>query len=127
MKELGNPYEDMLYSVWAPHNGVRSGEDALNSRRAAVRMIPTVTGFDVASSDVRSPGYWRSNLESQVQFETAVMTVLLDGSRHPVEIGPHFTLQLPIQETAHSLGLSPDNYVYQSPLVPNRDSVDSIL
>ncbi|KAJ0424608.1 hypothetical protein BJY00DRAFT_326526 [Aspergillus carlsbadensis] len=88
---------------------------ALSDRDNLVPMISTVTGTIVSARTLCDPAYWVRNLVSQVKFSSAVRLLsrlartpprkqlgsapqTLSGIRMLVEIGPHSTLQGPLQD-----------------------------
>ncbi len=69
-----------------------------------VPFLSTVTGALVDTAELDGE-YWYRNLRETVRFEHATSTLLQDGCRAFVEIGPHPVLSLGVQETVeHVLG-----------------------
>ncbi|RAK85213.1 polyketide synthase [Aspergillus costaricaensis CBS 115574] len=91
----------------------------------SVTMISTATGGPISTNQVGTAKYWRSNLESPVQFDAAIKIILEQGSYHLIEIGPHSALQLPIKQTASVMKQS--RYTYNSALIRNQDAQLTIL
>ncbi|RAH60136.1 polyketide synthase [Aspergillus piperis CBS 112811] len=86
----------------------------------SVTMISTATGGRISTNQVGTTKYWRSNLESPVQFDAAIKIILEQGSYHLIEIGPHSALQLPIKQTA--LVMKQSRYAYSSALIRHQDA-----
>lgn len=89
MAEVGQYYEDNLSKCLG-----RKEEMATEN---VVLMYSSLTGDLLDSSTARTPGYWRTNLESPVLFRQALESLLLE-KYHLIEIGPHSALQLPIKQ-----------------------------
>ncbi|KAL6866385.1 Type I Iterative PKS [Amphichorda felina] len=117
MAAVGQMYEKLL-------EGAFSGQGrrcpSTSSRQA--RMFSTVTCVEVREEHVRTPWYWRSNLESPVRFSEGLEC--LSGA-HPdlafIEIGPHSALKMPVRQT---LGKETP---YFATLDRGRDSSVSLL
>ncbi|OJZ89749.1 hypothetical protein ASPFODRAFT_183092 [Aspergillus luchuensis CBS 106.47] len=86
----------------------------------SVTMISTATGGPISTNQVGTAKYWRSNLETPVQFDAAIKIILEQGSYHLIEIGPHSALQLPIKQTASVMKQS--RYAYSSALIRHQDA-----
>ncbi|PYH68297.1 polyketide synthase [Aspergillus vadensis CBS 113365] len=86
----------------------------------SVTMISTATGGPISTSEVGIPKYWRSNLESPVQFDAAIKIILEQGSYHLIELGPHSALQLPMKQTSSVMKQS--RYTYNSALIRHQDA-----
>jgi acyl transferase domain-containing protein len=54
-----------------------------------VQMFSSLTERLATRETVRTPAYWRANLESPVMFRQALQLMLKADSFHVVEIGPH--------------------------------------
>jgi len=69
------------------------------SRSGDVPFLSTVTGelVDTATLD---GAYWYRNLRDTVRFEQAIESLLGEGYRAFVEVGPHPVLTMAVQETA---------------------------
>ncbi|WP_344903770.1 type I polyketide synthase [Streptosporangium longisporum] len=72
-------------------------------RSVEVPFCSTVTGepIDTAGLDA---GYWYTNLRRQVRFDEAVRTLLGQGHRVFIEVGPHPVLAMGVQETMEAMG-----------------------
>lgn len=123
MVAIGPLYQRMLETHW--QDVPEESQQLHGSTRP--RMISTVTGTELNPSQYLDPCYWRKNLESTVQFESAV-TKLFDIHRHMiVEIGPHKAMELPVKETASHSGITQDEYGYQATIVRHKDSTLTML
>ncbi|RAH64472.1 type I polyketide synthase [Aspergillus aculeatinus CBS 121060] len=128
MKALGPRYEASLQRYWdkatnGHSNGLVTGD--VDGPATSVVMMSTVTGRPVTTSQVGTPTYWRTNLESPVRFDEAIKTILAKTSYHLVELGPHSALQLPIKQTASTLEQC--RYFYDSALIRHQDASLTIL
>ncbi|GLB08646.1 type I Iterative Polyketide synthase (PKS) [Aspergillus tubingensis] len=104
-------------------NGQLDGQS--DTPTPSVTMISTATGGPISTSEVGIPKYWRSNLESPVQFDAAIKIILEQGSYHLIELGPHSALQLPIKQTASVMKQC--RYTYNSALIRYQDAQLTIL
>ncbi|KAL2845826.1 hypothetical protein BJX68DRAFT_277264 [Aspergillus pseudodeflectus] len=92
-----------------------------------VPMVSTVTGDIVPATMLCDPAYWVRNMVSPVQFSSAVRLLsrlarkpprnqlgsapqTLSGIRMLVEIGPHSTLQGPLQDNLADVDAAPQNH-----------------
>ncbi|KAJ5701471.1 Acyl transferase/acyl hydrolase/lysophospholipase [Penicillium malachiteum] len=110
MKIVGSKYEALLECYWNATNGHFETSGDADNAASSVEMISTVTGEQINRDQVAVPRYWRTNLESPVRFDEAIQHILLDGSYHLVELGPHSALQLPIKQNASALEGTRYNY-----------------
>ncbi|GLA42609.1 putative PKS/NRPS-like protein biosynthetic cluster [Aspergillus niger] len=147
MKAVGPKYEALLECYWDTTNGNVSGyanghangytngnvngyangnvNDQTDNPTPSVAMITTATGSPISPSQVGTPRYWCTNLESPVQFDAAIKIILEKGSYHLTELGPHSALQLPIKQTASALKQS--HYTYDSALIRRQHAWFTIL
>ncbi|KAL4993011.1 hypothetical protein BDV10DRAFT_190367 [Aspergillus recurvatus] len=89
-------------------------------------FISSVTG-KVKSSDF-SAGYWRQNLEGQVQFAQAIQELYQQAGPHCfIELGPHSTLELPIKQSLTEAGIAATDLHYAAPVKRGLNAVDSVL
>jgi acyl transferase domain-containing protein/NADPH:quinone reductase-like Zn-dependent oxidoreductase/ubiquinone/menaquinone biosynthesis C-methylase UbiE len=84
-----------------------------------IPMISSVTGDIVIAETVRNADYWVQNLTSRVEFQAALSRLLMTsrtkprkqlgkallhlGVSHLLEIGPHNTLEGPVNETLRAV------------------------
>ena len=61
-------------------------------RKPAVPMISNVSGQFIEASDIGRAAYWRRHIRESVRFADGVRTLLSDGQRTFLEIGPTPTL-----------------------------------
>ena len=127
MKQISSRYQALLERQWNRPYAIMKGVTAstADNMTRAVTMISTVTGEEAKESEVAMSSYWRSNLESPVQFTDAIRTILQRKNYHFIELGPHSTLKLPLQQTAVSIGNS--GYLYDSALSREKDSWVTML
>ncbi|PWY81621.1 polyketide synthase [Aspergillus sclerotioniger CBS 115572] len=126
MKEIGSRYQSLLKQHWNRPYTIMKGVTASTANvTRSVTMISTVTGEEAKESEVAMSTYWRFNLESPVRFSDALWTILQRQSYHFIEIGPHSTLKLPLQQTAVSIGKS--DYLYDSAFSRGKDSWMTML
>lgn len=88
-------------------------------------LVSSVTG-ELLSSEI-GPAYWRSNLESQVQFSRAVERLSKEGDFHLIEVGPHSALELPIKQIRSKLEISSEKMPYSAAIKRNANSLESVI
>ena len=121
MEPVGATYEsliraaDVLSTVQNPR-----GNTSLKHPQSC--MLSTVLRQQVKESDVRTPAYWRHNLQSPVYFSDGLLefSALWDDFCF-VEVGPHSAMKMPILQT---LGKSTP---YFGTLRRGQDSISAIL
>ncbi|KAH8646185.1 putative polyketide synthase [Xylariales sp. PMI_506] len=88
MCEIGSVYEEMLSPHLARHH------------EPQIPFYSTVMGEKAGPGTRLTAQYWRSNLESPVQFQNAVQAFLeeMPDVAAIVEIGPHSALQGPLRQ-----------------------------
>jgi acyl transferase domain-containing protein len=106
-------------------------------------MVSSVTGNIISPNSLRDPGYWVTNLVSQVKFSPALSLLTfqsgrprrkhlgrnvqtLSGIKDFMEIGPHSTLQGPIRDVLKSMKAQ-SRLTYVPTLRRSRDAARSIL
>ncbi|KAI9164127.1 putative polyketide synthase [Paramyrothecium foliicola] len=123
MAAVGPAYDDKLAQALA----VLSEDDLLWCRSRS-EMISSVTGEQVRSEKL-PPGYWRSNLEQRVLFDTAVQLLGSEESYKDiglvVEIGPHAALSGPFKQIC--LANKFKQFSYIPSLVRNKDDAAQLL
>ncbi|KAI1150002.1 polyketide synthase [Nemania diffusa] len=118
MKIVGAQYESLLL----PFQNQCNGSVSITS---APRWISSVTGEEKVTAP--DPAYWRANLESPTLFSQAMSKILSKKGVQVIEVGPHATLKVPINQTRDSLGLSPDSVLYTHTLSRNKNDASPIL
>lgn len=78
--------------------------------------------FNTQSLSYLSASYWGSNLESPVQFHSALTNLAYTGKYHLIEIGPHSALKGPINQIKGSLQISEQDLIYSPTLVKGVDA-----
>ncbi|KUJ17704.1 polyketide synthase [Mollisia scopiformis] len=125
MKVVGSEYESLLAAT-QQLDRVDSSSPDRTVMRAHVEMISTVRKTPVGYEDTSSPAYWRANMESPVEFCSAVTDLLAEESSRFIEIGPHGALQLPVKQTITKA--NPDKQIlYLSVIYRNKDAEDCAL
>ena len=120
MVTVGKQYEGLIEDVLK-----KGSRRQLNKRQdPKVSMISSVTGTIVGQEETCAASYWRSNLESRVQFKTAIeqlapAPVAFDF----IEVGPHPVLEVPIKQTLAKI----NPIFYSSTLSRGKDGSESIL
>lgn len=124
MKALGQAYESLVEEALSHRTSVPiiPGEQSYKAH-----MVSTVTVGGIDRETVRSSSYWRRNLENVVLFNTTCQKMLQNQSLHLVEIGPHSTMKMPIEEIKSKLGLSVCNTTYTTCLVRGQNSALTLL
>ena len=118
MAHVGQFYEDLMATA------VPSTLEPLQ-RDDLPHWISTVTGKPIISNI--DCGYWRSNLESPVQFSKAIDEIARNPGVHFIEIGPHSVLGLPIKQILSASRANLDNFPYNSTLSRGNSSVQTLL
>ena len=127
MKEVGPLYESLL----GPYLQESAADNTDHeSRRPRATMYSSVgTSDDKLKSfntptDLTRAGYWRQNLESPVQFSSALENLAAAAGRqtHLIEIGPHAALRGPIDQIRTKLNLTREQLTYCSTLRRNDDA-----
>ncbi|KAK6502749.1 hypothetical protein TWF481_007796 [Arthrobotrys musiformis] len=118
MLAFGDKYEGLLRATRSL--GVSS------QVQTGATWISSVTGKAVEQNAVGS-SYWRSNLESPVEFYEAVSELTRIGAHHLIEIGPHSTLELPIKQIRAKLGVIEEKLLYSSAIIRNKNAIESVL
>ncbi|KAL9110821.1 MAG: hypothetical protein Q9227_004621 [Pyrenula ochraceoflavens] len=124
MKSLGRHYEDLLGQVF-PHHTTDPVENIEPPNQ--IQMVSTVTAEPIGREITRSPLYWRQNLESPVLFDTACRKMLQTQSLQILEMGPHSTMKMPVQEIKRQIGLADKDAPYFPTLLRGQNSVLSLL
>ncbi|KAF7558287.1 hypothetical protein G7Z17_g66 [Cylindrodendrum hubeiense] len=117
MAAVGSTYEKLLNQAWT----TSIGSTPVTAQKQ-VRMFSTVTCSEVDEKHVRTPWYWRTNLESPVRFSDGLTRLSnMSDDMTFIEIGPHAALKMPIMQT---LGKSTS---YFASLSRGKDSSVSLL
>lgn len=98
MNEPGFQYEEMLQQALLELQSL--GVSSHSSRRCQIQWISSVTTEAMKVEHVL-PEYWRKNLESPVEFYSAIETILTRKETKVdvmIEIGPHSSLRSPIEQ-----------------------------
>ena len=125
MKEVGEEYESLVSKAilgLPTDNSHRNGKYASRFFSSVSNSSDALASFSRETNDFLRPAYWRANLESPVQFSTAMKNIMATGDYHLLEIGPHGALQLPIKQVRAFLGLSEDALPYNSTLTRGKDA-----
>jgi acyl transferase domain-containing protein len=117
MKFAAEEYQSLLEDVFEQRSLPDSG--------VGVQMFSSLTEQLATRETVRTPAYWRANLESPVMFRQALELTLKSDSFHVVEIGPHPALGQPIKETVFSVCDDEPKYSYS--LYRGKSDVTCIL
>ena len=87
-----------------------------------IPIVSNLTGLVLGENEGRDPRYWRRHAREVVRFADGVQTLLAQGLRHFLEIGPHTTA------TGMAAGCdSGDSAVFLPSLRRGRDDWDQIL
>ena len=131
MISIANDYKERLGTIEAGRKD--EGGHAI--------MISTVTGTKIDLEEVQKPEYWVRNMTSPVLFSKAISTLCKDytkpqrkqlgaKAKRPhvsdiVEVGPHSTLQMPVQEVLKETGKG-DEVQYIKTMVRNSPAAKCI-
>ncbi|KAK6514428.1 hypothetical protein TWF506_008821 [Arthrobotrys conoides] len=118
MLPFGDKYEDLLK--------VTRSLGVSSQIETGASWVSSVTGQVMEQGAVNS-SYWRSNLESPVEFSKAVSELTRLGAYHLIEIGPHSTLELPIKQIRTQLGVSEEKLLYSPAIIRNKNAIESVL
>ncbi|MEL7105703.1 MAG: SDR family NAD(P)-dependent oxidoreductase [Pseudomonadota bacterium] len=83
---------------------LRAALAGLDGAPAAVPLVSTVSGGFVTETDRFDADYWWKNVRQPVRFHDAVKTLLDQGHRHFLEVGPHPVLSQAIRATLNGAG-----------------------
>lgn len=119
MADLGPAYQSLLSTCLH----TREGSDDLDP---TPRIIFIVTGDYVNSKRTSHSLYWRTNLQSPVEFEKAINTAFKSGAYHFLELGPHSALELPLKQI-HASRIIDSPFLYTSAIIRGADSIKSSL
>jgi len=94
MALIGERYEQLI----APVLQSRSSTCA-----SSTTMTSSLFARNLTRSDARDPKYWRQNLEKPVLFSQAMTSALAGREYHVVEIGPHSSFKIAMEDISTSL------------------------
>lgn len=83
---------------------LRAALSGLGGGDAQVPLVSTVTGQVVGAGARYDADYWWQNVRQPVRFQAAIETLLQQGHRHFMEIGPHPVLSQAIRATLNGRG-----------------------
>ena len=110
-------------------DGFREVLATLTLREPVLPIVSNVTGRPVTSAEVRSADYWVRQVREAVRFHDGVSTLLGQGVRTFVELGPDGVLSAMVREGAAAL--LPDDALADVVAVPllrrDRDEVRTLL
>ncbi|KAI0376971.1 putative polyketide synthase [Hypomontagnella monticulosa] len=109
-----------------------------------VTMVSSVTGHEIAATELLQGEYWVRNLVAPVNFVDAVRHVCRHAGQRirkklnlshrnsmsvsdMIEIGPHSTLRGPIREVMEMEGLQMDSISYTPTLVRSQSGIQTLL
>ena len=125
MKVVGCEYESLLATAQRLDR-LNSMAPSRTVMRSQVKMISSVWKVPVYYTDTASPAYWRANMESPVEFSSAINKVLEEETSRFIEIRPHGALQLPIKQIISEA--RPGKHIhYVSAIYRNKNSEDCAL
>ncbi|KAI1752350.1 polyketide synthase [Xylaria castorea] len=119
MRDIGPLYKQLL------EQHVRN-TDTSASPETTIKMYSSVgfLGDELRVFDGTKPipmAYWRENLETPVQFNSAVSSLLAtSGNFHVIEIGPHSALRGYIQKIRESVDIDPKHHLYTPTLLRKK-------
>ena len=128
MKRLGETYESHLWSALQTRS--RHDQNHVSKKLDVIRentsMISSVLSRQVSAEVTSLPSYWRTNLESPVNFYSAIELALKNRDYQFIEIGPHSALEMPVKQTRSYMQKGEDGQ-YLSALLRGKDSEKSLL
>lgn len=128
MKEIGAEYEHLvrraLTSLPMPSDVSGKSNDGKPVRffSSVGKDCDALSSFSRETDQFLKPDYWRENLESPVQFNTAIKNLAATGSYHLIEIGPHSSLHGPINQIRTFLGVTENALPYSFTLRRGKDA-----
>ena len=120
MDTIGKQYEELIEGVLTK----KSGGQLKKRQEPKISMISSLTGTMVGQEETCAASYWRSNLESRVQFKVAIEILAPAAVAFDfIEVGPHPVLEMPVKQTLAKT--SP--IFYSSTLSRGKDGSETIL
>lgn len=104
MKLVGEEYQTLLGDVFEERSWL--------APEVEVQVFSSLTARVATRESVRTPEYWRANLESPVLFRQALELMFKSEALSIVEIGPHPALGQPIKDTAKAASINDLKYSY---------------
>ncbi len=86
------------------HGELTSSLRSIDPQAARLPLVSTVTGKRSDGQEL-GPNYWWSNVRQSVLFADAIRTLLQDGYRTFIELGPHPVLLTSLNETAQAASI----------------------
>lgn len=120
MQDVGGLYEQLLEPFLETATDDQSQVQSPDLNTDMVHMYSTAGSTDLIVDECSKASYWRKNLESTVQFSSALESLAKVGDYHLIEIGPHHALKGPIGRTLAKQGKK--NMPYCSTLARNENS-----
>ena len=102
MRDIAAVYEELLVDAHNRHKHDLPHCEP-DSEGSGITMISTVWNRVVSMTETSEPRYWRSNLESPVQFGPVIQSLLRNGGVQFIEIGSSAVLSRPVSEAERSL------------------------
>lgn len=118
------PYHSHLMERIKPD--VMSRMNAAGAKAPKIPLYSTVTGERYVGKGFDAD-YWYSNIRHPVRFGDAVASMIADGSRHFLEIGPHPTLAQYVREAGVASSTSVSVTSTLSRDMPDEDAITSAL
>ncbi|KAI0402748.1 polyketide synthase-like protein [Xylaria palmicola] len=116
MKAAGAHYEQLIAPYFQDCPGSLH-EVMMYSTAKHVGNDPVVLDASISMAE-----YWRDNLESPVQFDSALSHVTQMQRFHIIEIGPHSALKGPINQVCMAMAQDSQAIPYSPTLIRNEDS-----
>ncbi|TRX91638.1 hypothetical protein FHL15_007420 [Xylaria flabelliformis] len=118
MREVGEEYERLLQPLFENSSNISGNVTTIKMYSSVGPLAEAST----ATSCTMSARYWRNNLESSVQFLSAVTCLMETKPVHLLEIGPHSFLKGPIQQIRASLMLDENTVSYAATLLRSENA-----
>ncbi|KAL8901562.1 MAG: hypothetical protein Q9207_005141 [Kuettlingeria erythrocarpa] len=118
MSPLGAEYQELLERSLGPMN-------MPDARKGHISWVSSVHAEPITGKI--APAYWRTNLESPVQFSDAVAQMIKGNKVHLIELGPHSALEMPIRQTCKKIKVKESDFNYHSALTRGKNGVETTL
>ncbi|KAI1207269.1 polyketide synthase-like protein [Annulohypoxylon truncatum] len=119
MREIGSYYETLITPyVNGKWDKLANSDTQMYSSVGYSGDNPSI--LNLGTNNAR---YWRDNLETPVQFNSALLKLAASGDFYFIEIGPHHALKGPVQQTLATMsGPNKRSLPYSPSLIRNEDS-----
>lgn len=118
------PYHSHFMEELKPQ--IREKLADLRPSRPTIALYSTVTG-DIVQETTYDAEYWCNNIREPVYFAKALKSILRDGHRVFLEVGPHPVLSTAIKECCREQGIAPQTFTSMKRGLPERRTLNLAL